>query len=564
MNMRPLTSTGLGPFIHRLLAAGLLALPLRPVLADHSLGLYADGLTDAAGHAVYPRGAAQRVGPIVLRPGHRQGEHPAARDDSRSSEPQLTVSFELTRQHYAQLSHRPGQPGGRYGLEFGQLGPDASDAIRQYAVMAEDGQAPEADVAPAGAARFYATGEADQTQVRTGSADAGFILGPRAPAGAEPHYAVQLKGYTHPLLGRPAGDYPLGELVIRFSRPVSHPVLHVAELGGLIQSGPISLSLRLLGTDAVAPARFERLSGNGPHLGVTDDRIDNRAPGIGCAASPQASSAGCGSVEVQGEHLTEIRLAISLQSARPLHDPVRHGLAGGDRIALSVTVPPVVAAVPMASEPVAAPVSAGLWTGAYAGLTAGVMVNESQVKASNYGLVDNPCNRNVTGTAFLPGALAGYLHQFDNQLVLGAEADFTYPDSSYDAYCTCPQGGFDRFTVKNRVQGSLRARLGYATPYRLLPYITSGVSFADQALQYTNETGDAYSKSSTQTGWVLGGGLEYGFLNGFSVRAEYLYTNYGRSLNMPLQSLYGVTDPDGQASASVDSNQVRAAVNYRF
>lgn len=204
------------------------------------------------------------------------------------------------------------------------------------------------------------------------------------------------------------------------------------------------------------------------------------------------------------------------------------------------------------------------WTGLYVGISAGAIFNDSDLKSNQLALVEDPCNRDIHSTSFLPGAHVGYLKQLENKLVLGGEADFTYPDSSGSADCPCYNSTFDRFTVKNRIQGALRGRVGYSLDYNLMPYITAGVSFADTALQYVNEHGDSYSQNSAQTGWVLGGGMEYGFQEHFSVRAEYLYTDYGDALNTRLPVITGFSDPNGQAEADLRTHTVRAALNYRF
>jgi len=86
-------------------------------------------------------------------------------------------------------------------------------------------------------------------------------------------------------------------------------------------------------------------------------------------------------------------------------------------------------------------------------------------------------------------------------------------------------------------------------------------------LYYDNEeqnSANAYSTSTTQTGWVLGGGLEYGVLDNLSVRTEYLYTDYGNALNMGMPNVAGFSDPNGAAHVNMSTNVLRAAVNYRF
>ena len=63
----------------------------------------------------------------------------------------------------------------------------------------------------------------------------------------------------------------------------------------------------------------------------------------------------------------------------------------------------------------------------------------------------------------------------------------------------------------------------------------------------------------------MGGGVEYGINKDVTVRAEYLYTDYGNSaVTMPLQQLGYGNDPTGSASTSLNASVLRTALNYRF
>jgi outer membrane immunogenic protein len=160
----------------------------------------------------------------------------------------------------------------------------------------------------------------------------------------------------------------------------------------------------------------------------------------------------------------------------------------------------------------------------------------------------------------------GYLHQFESNVVLDVEGDFTY-NTQNRTNITCPCPTFlqakDHFRVENLLQGSLRGRLGYALDHNLLPFVSVGVSFADMGINYGNEGGDTYNKNATQAGWLAGAGLEWGFSDDLSVRAEYFYKAYN-NLNISIPSVYGLTDPNGSAHLNVNDNTVRVALNYWF
>jgi outer membrane immunogenic protein len=208
------------------------------------------------------------------------------------------------------------------------------------------------------------------------------------------------------------------------------------------------------------------------------------------------------------------------------------------------------------------------WSGFYGGIGLGGNFTSTELSSNQLGFVnpDGKCNVNSSISSFFPGVQFGYLHQFDSNVVMGVEADFTYnTQDRANIICPCPTNlvAKDRFTAKNRLQGSLRGRLGYALDHNLLPFLSVGVSFADMGINYNNEGGNVYNKDATQAGWLAGAGLEWGFSEKLSVRAEYYYSAYNK-LNMAIPSVYGLTDPNGGAHLNVNDNTVRIALNYWF
>jgi len=212
--------------------------------------------------------------------------------------------------------------------------------------------------------------------------------------------------------------------------------------------------------------------------------------------------------------------------------------------------------------------SSEFWTGFYGGIGLGGNFTSTDLHSNHSGYInpDGKCNVSSSISSFSPGVQFGYLHQFESNVVLGVEGDFTY-NTQNRTNITCPCPTFspvkDRFRAENLLQGSLRGRLGYALDNNLLPFVSVGVSFADMGIKYSNEAGNSYNKTATQAGWLAGAGLEWGFSDDLSVRAEYYYSAYNR-LNIAIPSVYGLTDPNGSAHLNVNDNTVRIALNYWF
>jgi len=208
------------------------------------------------------------------------------------------------------------------------------------------------------------------------------------------------------------------------------------------------------------------------------------------------------------------------------------------------------------------------WTGYYLGPKAGVIFNNAQVDAQHLGLT-NPsgtCNTSGNFWSIFPGLQLGYAHEFDSKLILGMEGDFTYNfKQRKNLNCVCPTNSniADRFTLINRQQGSLRARIGYAFKDNFFPFFIIGGSIADLGLKYHDEAEDYYSKQTTRAAWLGGIGLEWLFSNNWSINIAYLYTNYN-SLDMKISTIYGLSDASGKAQSKMKANTIELALNYWF
>ncbi|MEM9723883.1 MAG: outer membrane beta-barrel protein [Pseudomonadota bacterium] len=130
----------------------------------------------------------------------------------------------------------------------------------------------------------------------------------------------------------------------------------------------------------------------------------------------------------------------------------------------------------------------------------------------------------VSGLAF--GGHIGYNYQFENNIVVGLEADFT--GLGGDDREDNPVTGFpfsESVQVKQNFAGSIRARLGYAID-NVLPFATVGYGLYDYDYSAVALTGAPLSQFNDEElagGLVAGGGIEWLLNDNISLRGEGLY-----------------------------------------
>lgn len=230
------------------------------------------------------------------------------------------------------------------------------------------------------------------------------------------------------------------------------------------------------------------------------------------------------------------------------------------------------------------------WSGLYLGGTAGMAEGRATMGAStsdgftgSYFTTPDPqqiaaeANRKAAQSRWVGGFFGGYGRQFDT-LYLGAEAsvnslNFDETQTSGAVYQSNPAGKFsNRLSVKADWQATLRARVGWAQD-KWLAYVTGGVAamrikldaaFADDFLG-AGATGQNANKE-TKLGWVLGLGGEYALSDSWTLRAEYLYADYGKVSTSAV-----VTNPAFPALANTLQNSVdlktqvlSVGLSYRF
>jgi opacity protein-like surface antigen len=159
------------------------------------------------------------------------------------------------------------------------------------------------------------------------------------------------------------------------------------------------------------------------------------------------------------------------------------------------------------------------------------------------------------------GGQIGFNYALTPNWIVGLEADI----SAADLYSTAVGApAFGRRENKLDGFGTLRGRAGYAWD-NLLLYGTGGFSWVHEQLIRTQQIGTVNlatpgtmeSASSYATGWVAGGGLEWGAAKNWTVRVEYLHFGLGaQSFTFPLAAQ--------RVDITTRMDVVRLGANYKF
>lgn len=197
------------------------------------------------------------------------------------------------------------------------------------------------------------------------------------------------------------------------------------------------------------------------------------------------------------------------------------------------------------------------WSGFYLGADVGYLGSTSVASIPGFPV---PTDGRPNPSGFKIGAHVGYRHQFVSNLVLGLEGDLSLVAGSSRTAQAATLTQWWR--VRATMDGSVRATLGFAVNRSLL-YTTAGVAFADFAgcsvtVVATNPCVAGSNFSGLRTGWTVGAGLAYAVTDNWSVRAEYLYANYGsKTYSTPIIGF-------GTSRYRTDTHAVRVGVSYLF
>ena len=209
------------------------------------------------------------------------------------------------------------------------------------------------------------------------------------------------------------------------------------------------------------------------------------------------------------------------------------------------------------------------WTGFYVGVSGGYGGDRADAVVNLASALPAAASSTQTqnhSSGFLAGGQLGYNRQLSNHVVVGLETDAQWSgitashQASSGPALTDIGNGLDWF-------GTTRARLGWASG-STLTYVTGGVAYGEVSARGLQISGGLFSGSATQTkaGWTIGGGVEYALSKNLSLKAEYLYVDFGGVSG----SAYGVAPPPVQpfvgsfSTGHFGANVTRIGLNWRF
>ena len=196
------------------------------------------------------------------------------------------------------------------------------------------------------------------------------------------------------------------------------------------------------------------------------------------------------------------------------------------------------------------------WSGFYVGAMGGYASSTSS---------DDVVVGGVNLTPDMKGGFAGGTVGYNwqtGQFVFGLEADAAWADISSDVTAFGVSWG-----SKIEALGTVRGRVGMAFDTVLL-YATGGYAWADNKFSLgIPALGISVSDSQFHHGWTVGAGVEWMFAPKWSVKAEYLYLNFGSvdaAGRVDAIATPGLYNQGISTSFDVTAHLARAGVNFRF
>jgi outer membrane immunogenic protein len=207
------------------------------------------------------------------------------------------------------------------------------------------------------------------------------------------------------------------------------------------------------------------------------------------------------------------------------------------------------------------------WTGFYIGGNLGA--------GWNGGGFSDPIGNTLSlnpSTMFLGGGQVGFNYQFNNGLLIGAEADFDWLSNTGSSSntvvlanpTTVPTGSTASVTVNTRWLTTVTGRLGYAWD-RVLFYGKGGGAWIGSNNPALTIDGAPVAISTSNSNWGFAGGfgVEWAFWGNWSTRLEYDFVGLNQSFTLPA-SAGGLPAGDQFNGNTRNIQLVNVGINYKF
>ena len=168
--------------------------------------------------------------------------------------------------------------------------------------------------------------------------------------------------------------------------------------------------------------------------------------------------------------------------------------------------------------------------------------------------------------SFFEGLQAGYNYMLPNRIVVGVEADTTFPAfrnldglsiGGSTTFFSPVAGALESYSETMLASGTVRGRIGYA-PGNWLIYATGGVAWTyDQLTLTQHTTGNSDMPFLWRFGFAAGAGVEAPVAPHWTARLEYLFTDYGNRT-------VAFANNAQRFTSNFNLNEVRAGVSYHF
>jgi outer membrane immunogenic protein len=173
---------------------------------------------------------------------------------------------------------------------------------------------------------------------------------------------------------------------------------------------------------------------------------------------------------------------------------------------------------------------------------------------------------NSQKATFAGGGQVGANYQF-NWAVVGIEADFDWlANNSNSSNAVSTPIGALQFSANNRWMTTVAARVGVAADNWLF-YAKGGggwVGVSNPTITNLSTTGSvSFSNSNSNSGWLAGGGVEWGFAPNWTARLEYDFLGLS-SKSYTVTSSIPAINGDVFTVSNRDVQTLTLGINYLF